>query len=629
MQSIIKIKYTRNLLIGTFLLASASICLNAQNSIYFSIDLNKLNQDKLSVQVKTPKFKQSQIDFLFPKIVPGTYANYDFGRYISDFKAFDKDGKNLTVSKKGVNQYQIKNAQRLHLISYQVDDTWDSPEIEGDYVFEPAGTSFQKDTLFALNTHGFLGYFKGFEKNKIELEINKPAFMVGTSSLKSEAKSNATKDVFLANSYYEMVDSPFMYAKPDTISLKIAQTEIAISVFSPNKTLRAEEIALKIKPLLEAQKNYLGGILPIKRYAFLIVLSDNLKNGSYGALEHAKSSFYYLPEGDINNLAQTILDVCAHEFFHIVTPLNIHSEEIGNFDFNQPKMSKHLWLYEGLTEYAAHHMQVKYGLIKLPQFMQTIQEKWETMQVQFDDKIPFTEMSKKVLDTYKDQYSNVYQKGALLGFGLDLLLRKESNGAYGTQQMMQDLAKIYGPNQSFKDDDLFDKLVLLTKNPNLKEYFNLYVAGNKKIPLNDWLNSIGYEIDLNKKDTVKTLGFDFQTLNINSETKRAYIGSESGINDLGNALLLQAKDELVSVNQLPIDLANFVKNTQQVLSKIKTGDLLALEIARPNGKGGFETIKLAAPFERTVKASRTSINELILPSKKQIKLREDWLKPNP
>jgi predicted metalloprotease with PDZ domain len=73
--------------------------------------LNKLNQDKLSVQVKTPKFKENQIDFFFPKIVPGTYANYDFGRYISDFQAFDAQGKSLSVVKKNVNQYQIKIRQ--------------------------------------------------------------------------------------------------------------------------------------------------------------------------------------------------------------------------------------------------------------------------------------------------------------------------------------------------------------------------------------------------------------------------------------------------------------------------------------------------------------------------------------
>jgi predicted metalloprotease with PDZ domain len=46
-------------------------------------------------------------------------------------------------------------------------------------------------------------------------------------------------------------------------------------------------------------------------------------------------------------------DVVSHEFFHIVTPLTIHSKEIHYFDYNSPKMSEHLWMYEGVTEYFA------------------------------------------------------------------------------------------------------------------------------------------------------------------------------------------------------------------------------------------------------------------------------------
>jgi predicted metalloprotease with PDZ domain len=45
-------------------------------------------------------------------------------------------------------------------------------------------------------------------------------------------------------------------------------------------------------------------------------------------------------------------DVVSHEFFHIVTPLTIHSKEIHYFDYNSPKMSN-LWMYEGVTEYFA------------------------------------------------------------------------------------------------------------------------------------------------------------------------------------------------------------------------------------------------------------------------------------
>jgi predicted metalloprotease with PDZ domain len=49
-------------------------------------------------------------------------------------------------------------------------------------------------------------------------------------------------------------------------------------------------------------------------------------------------------------LVKSMMDVVSHEFFHIVTPLSIHSKEIQYFDYN-PKMSEHLWMYEGVTEY--------------------------------------------------------------------------------------------------------------------------------------------------------------------------------------------------------------------------------------------------------------------------------------
>ena len=76
-------------------------------------------------------------------------------------------------------------------------------------------------------------------------------------------------------------------------------------------------------------------------------------------------------------LGQNVRDFAAHEFFHIITPLSIHSEEIGNFDYSDPKMSKHLWLYEGVTEYFAGHVQVRQGLMKLDDYIDVIHGKIE------------------------------------------------------------------------------------------------------------------------------------------------------------------------------------------------------------------------------------------------------------
>ena len=125
-----------------------------------------------------------------------------------------------------------------------------------------------------------------------------------------------------------------------------------------------------IDELMEAQAKYLGGTLPVDRYAYLIYLFDGPTiSGAWGALEHSYSSLYTLPEMDPERISQTVRDVAAHEFFHIVTPLNIHSEEIHNFNYIEPEMSQHLWLYEGVTEYASQHVQVKYDLFDLEDFL--------------------------------------------------------------------------------------------------------------------------------------------------------------------------------------------------------------------------------------------------------------------
>lgn len=468
---------------------------NAQDSLRYSIDLNRLENDRLTVEVQLPAGAR---EYCFPKIVPGTYAIYDFGLYVSNLQAFDATGKVISVVRKDTNTFSINNASSL---SYEVDDTWESPEIKGTYIFEPAGTNFQADTLFALNTHALLGYIKGHEQMPVSLQLKTPKGLVASSSLLPKAAK------YVASSYQKLTDAPILVAAADTVHLQVGNADILISVYSPNEKIKASEVATQLKPLLKAQLAYLGGRFPVNNYAFLIVMSAHLKNGSYGALEHAQSSFYYLPEDSIAVMGPIIRDVSAHEFFHIQTPLNLHSAEIGNFDFQNPQMSKHLWLYEGLTEYAAQHMQLQGGLISLPQFLERMTEKYRSSNFSYDKDIPFTKMSKGVLSKYKEEYGNVYQKGALIGLCLDLYLRSETHGRYGTQQLIRDLSARFGPDKSFADDELFQLIAETTQVKGIEQFFSHYVSGSKELPLASLLPKIGCELHSidSKKDKVAFL----------------------------------------------------------------------------------------------------------------------------
>jgi predicted metalloprotease with PDZ domain len=195
--------------------------------------------------------------------------------------------------------------------------------------------------------------------------------------------------------------------------------------------------------------------------------------------------------------------------------------------------------------------------------------------------------------------------------------------------MMTELAKTYGPNKSFKDAELFDALVRMTKIPELRDFFARYVAGHEGLPIETWLQSIGYTWDATQKEEIKSPGFDPQGLAINTETKRAYVESKSAINAQGDALGLLAKDEFISLNGLPIDMENFSKNMKKILQIIQPGDLLTLEVARPNETGKFTSVTLKAPFSPITQVSKSAIRPLLYPTAEQLKLREDWMRANP
>ena len=213
--------------------------------------------------------------------------------------------------------------------------------------------------------------------------------------------------------------------------------------------------------MMKAQKAFLGDANDTPSYDILLHLMDMERlqyfGGMMGALEHHTSTtVVFVDDMPAGELTQSLVDVVSHEFFHTLTPLNVHSEEIHNFEYNTPVMSKHLWMYEGTTEYFANLFQINQGLIDEADFYNRLLEKINYAQ-RYDDTMSFTEMSAGIVDEpYQSNYGNVYQKGALINMCLDIIIREQSGGARGILSVMQELARKYGKENPFQDDALFD-----------------------------------------------------------------------------------------------------------------------------------------------------------------------------
>lgn len=580
----------------------------ANDTYRYSVNLTSVTNDKLQVTLFTPDLTEQQIAFCFPSMVPGTYSVYDFGRFISNLKAFDKNGQPLATTQSDVNTYNIANATQLAKITYDVDDTWDMTS-KDNIVFEPGGTNIENNKVFGINTHGVFGYFKNHLRQKFELEFTKPEGFYPSTGL-SNIKIQTQKDIITAPNYFDLVDSPILYCQPDTITIEVANTKVLVSAYSPNKKISAAFIASTLKELLFAQRDYLGGELPVDKYAFLFSFVDKpTLSGSTGALEHSYSSFYVLYEmPDTAVLRQTLRDVCAHEFFHIVTPLTIHSKEIGEFDFNKPLMSKHLWLYEGMTEYAAHHAQARAGLIEIDAFFNVMIEKYQNSLTQYNDTMSFTYMSKNVLNPkIYPQYGNVYEKGALIGLCLDVLLRHYSQGNYGTQQLMKDLAKKYGKETAFNDDDLFTDIEKLTY-PEIGAFLKKHVEGNTPLPLGEVLKLVGINLERERKEMRFTLGG--MDVGYNDNTKRLVFLNVSKCDAFGKQFKFKEGDELYKLNGALVQIEQVQNTFANYYKSIKEGDEIWYEVYRPKRKGKYKLKKLNG-FAKKVEVVEKNIISLI------------------
>ena len=554
----------------------------SQTKIQVMMDLQNVKNDQVNVNVSVPATSASTLIYSVPKIIPGTYSEDDYGKYIEQFQALDAKGNVLPVKKLDENSWQISNANKAKSINYKVNDTYDIEDTHE--IFSPAGSNIDAGKNFMINTHAFVGYFKGFENNSYELTVLHPEKLWGATAME-DLDTSKTKDLFITDRYATLVENPIMYSKPDYTTFNIQGMEILIAVYSPNSLITAASITPEMKTMMTAQKNFLGDFNSTKKYAVLLYLSDNSKPDAqgYGALEHPTATTVVMPELlPKEELLDQLKDVVSHEFFHIVTPLSIHSKEIQNFDFNNPKMSEHLWLYEGVTEYFANLFQINQGLISEEEFYKRMSGKIANAST-MNDMLPFTKMSRNVLiKPYKDDYLNVYEKGALIAMCIDIEIREKSKGKRGILDLMKQLSKEYGVNKAFDDSELFAKITQLTY-PEVGVFLSTYVSGPTPINYAKYFAKMGVTKTMITTDGNLFIKERAPLITIDPSTKEISFIAHAPLQPFLKTIGIEQGDILIAVNDVKYNLDNInelimwsssLKENEEVTFTIKRNDVV-------------------------------------------------------
>lgn len=596
-----------------FALLVCSISIAAQTRVDISVDLINVADDMVQVRVTPQGISTAPFTYVMPRSVPGTYSRDDYGRFIMDAKAFAADGTELAVARK---DNDIHVSQTPAYLEYRVRDTWDDKEFKA--VFHPSGTNIEKDSNFVINTHAFFGYVEGYKNVPYEITVLKPRGFFGATSL-DRRELNDTTDVLSANTYPYLVDNPVMYCIPDTVSFMQNNMKVLIAVYSPNKIITAQYIADDLRKLASALGKFFG-VMPVSHYTFIFYFDQPGRIGgarmALGALEHSHSSFYYLLEGRGAMIHEGISGTAGHEFLHILVPLNIHSKEVHEFDFADPKMSEHLWMYEGCTEYFSHLSRAQDTLQTEEEFMRVMMQKIRGGKRMLGTKtMSWTEFGKNVLTEENQKlYPIVYETGAVLAFCLDLRIRELTQSKKNLLSVLLELKDIYGPQRPFDDADLINDFVRLV-HPDLRAFFDNHVVGDTPPKYAQYLSSIGYSY----QDSVEENSIQFSSTRFffKRGAKDAVVLTARSENDF----TVMDGDTLLKINNIQVTPENKESVMAMYVWSPKSLSPVELTVRR----NGTEMVLSATPKEKPVTRYHVA-RPMENPSPEQLAMRKLLLK---
>ncbi len=594
-----------------FLLTSASYPAHATGTlkINYTVDLNHLDEDSFHVAMNISGYAADTAVFQFASTAPGTYQTMDVGRFAAGFSARNASGQPLPVYRLSTNQYVIRNARNLAAIHYKIEDSYDT-QIREFPVYPMSGSNLEKDNAL-INGQMVFGYLKGHQSNPIQVRFDYPKDWKIASALESK------NGHYTASSYDQLVDSPFLFGNLTSSSIRVGGADVGVVCYSQSGRIQADSLLFNLRNMLEAADRFIGG-LPVKRYVFLFKFSTDPLY-TFGAWEHNYSSFYILPEGNANgggNVYSMVSTVAAHEFFHVVTPLHIHSEIIEPFNFETPRPSKHLWLYEGCTEWAAQMMEVRGGIIDANEFARRISQKLQFSD-QFNPKVSLVDLAMGSYGELNNDYINIYHKGALTAMMLDMRLLELSKGKMGLRDVINKLSKKYGPNKTFPEDKFFDIFVDMTY-PEIADFFNKYVKGTERLPIREYLGKAGfdYAAEMPTGQFTSTRGL----MGLAFENGKIMITDADSTNEINRQTGVRKGDELLALVWNGQEKSLMDPGYQVLKASMQPGDEFAWKVRRDG-----QEMLLKGKAGKTEVIERHAVKVSSDLTKEQVEFRKAWL----
>ena len=350
---------------------------------------------------------------------------------------------------------------------------------------------------------------------------------------------------------------------------------------------------------------------PCDHYLFII---HNLYRGG-GGLEHLYSTTCQVSRANYENpiAYRGILNLLAHEYFHLWNVKRIRPKALGPFDYENENYTHNLWLSEGMTSYYADVILQRTGQSSTADYLKSLTDEISMVentpgnQIESAASASWDAWIKYYRPNENSRNSTVsyYDKGSLLGGVLNLWIIKNTQGQKCLDDVFKLLYSTYYQKlgRGFTDAEL-ENAFSQVAGISAKSMFENHIYGVQTPAYAELFQAFGYDwSDANVGKTIPYLGFAALAGRITT-VARGGSAYQAGLN---------VGDEILKVNQ-----ANF-EGMDKLLVDKKPGDVLNFVIRRD----GIERFFIVPVMQRPRHAY--TLTESKNTTEAQKKLRLKWL----
>lgn len=590
-----------------FLFIFTSFYLSSQKSEYTISFENAVHHEAL-ITINFSGITKDILTVNMSRSSPGRYALHEFAKNIYNIKAYDSQGKSLSIKRPNVYQWEISGHDGFVKLSYTLFGN------RGD------GTYTQIDETHAhLNIPATFMYAPDLFESPVEVTFNVREdlkWKVATQ-LKHESGNK-----YSAPNIYYLMDSP---TEISNYSLREFKEESNGKTYNIRFVLHhsgtdsdLDTYFEKVKKIVREEKEVYGE-LPDFDYEEYTFLACYMHHVTGDGMEHRNSTILTDVEGLAEGGMDSNIGTVSHEFFHSWNVERMRPKALEPFDFQNTNMSGDLWFAEGFTSYYTTLILCRAGIMTPNGYIKSLNETfnyvWNSPARQFFNPIemsyqaPFVDAATSVDPNNRENtFISYYSYGSILGLALDLSLRNEKENL-NLDSFMKILWNKYGKSEKpYTVKDIEAALIKYAGTEFAENFFNKYIYGSQMPDYKNLFATVGVHISTNNH--VAYTGMEAidhiitQNTKINTPAYKAGLGKD---------------DTIISINNIKLNKIDTINN---IIKKLKPNDEIKIRFIRKEQER-ITTIKLEK--DPTFIISLFEENDLKV-KKAILKRREKWLK---